>query len=319
MNNLLQFILYKEEGIMLRISKKIFFCNVFLLSMVIMLNGKNQIEKSNIRIINHNDLVIELDLSTQILQLDINDLKISKLYPTIKHIPSISDFIPGSLLIAKSKQFNDGLLAVVEYLCQDGTNKFVGKREILRQILEVLNSLQGDKETDQTSLKFCRSLVWAASDLGGERLAAAEEVKQQARGLRLKFLSHPRISKPIGFYTWTKKLEQIYQQNKFLQMNTGQGSVIRLKTDDIRVMAKALSQNKRILEIYKSYLSFWKKFFNPFPKFPREFRSVLEVSNVNSERIVYCIFPPAISGEVELVERLYFGIPVPDGFSLIDT
>ena len=197
--------------------------------------GGAQAVNSNIRIIHEQGLEIKLDLSTQVLGLDILDDREDKdwgelkgplsfqeveadLFPTIKSIrKGGTDFVSASILVAKAKQFDDGLFAVVEYLCQKGTENFVSKRKLLQRVSESLKELSKEQEIHKKSLNYCRGFIVAAANLGGQQIAETKEVQIQAEQIKSDFLSNQLQSEPIGFYTWTKDLSKIFQQDRLLR------------------------------------------------------------------------------------------------------
>ena len=287
--------------------------------------GGAQAVNSNIRIIRQQALEIKLDLSTQVLGLDIIDDREDKdwgelegplpfqkieadLFPTIKSIRRDgTDFVSASILVAKAKQFDDGLLAVVEYLCQEGTKSFVSKRELLQRVAESLKVLAKEKEIDKKSLNYCRGFIIAAANIGGQQLAETKEVQIQAEQIKSDFLSNQPQSEPIGFYTWTKDLSKIFQQDRLLQKNID-------ADEKIKLLSRGLSKNKNVLTAYKTYLSFVEKLTNPFPP---EYCDLSKFQDIQKKK-KYSFFPPSQAHETELIKRLYGNRPIPDGFSLID-
>ena len=109
---------------------------------------------SDVRIIHQIGLEVRLDLSTQVLGLDIPEDRVwgqssakveAELHPTIKSVARRLDFVSASILVGKAKQFDDGLYATVEYLCQDGTERVMGKRELLQRVADALKGLAKDQ------------------------------------------------------------------------------------------------------------------------------------------------------------------------------
>ncbi|MEA1948720.1 MAG: hypothetical protein U9N83_15635 [Thermodesulfobacteriota bacterium] len=287
--------------------------------------GGAQAVNSNIRIIRQQALEIKLDLSTQVLGLDILDDREDKdwskiegplpfqkveadLFPTIKSIRRDgTEFVSASILVAKAKQFDDGLFAVLEYLCQKGTESFVSKRELLQRVAESLKGLAKEKEINEKSLNYCRGFIVAAADLGGQQLAETKEVQIQAEQIKSDFLSNQLQSEPIGFYTWTKDLSKIFQQDRLLQKN--------IEADEkIRLLAKGLSKDNKTLTAYKTYLSFVETLTNPFPP---EYCDLSKFQDIQKKK-KYSFFPPSQAHETELIKRLYGNRPILDDFSLID-
>jgi len=287
--------------------------------------GGAQAVNSNIKTIHEQGLEIKLDLSTQVLGLDIIDDRELKdsgelegslpfqkveadLFPTIKSIRrDDAEFVSASILVAKAKQFDDGLLAVVEYLCQKGTESFVSKRKLLQRVAESLKGLSKEKEINEKSLNYCRGFIVAAANLGGQQLAETKEVQIQADQIKSDFLSKQPQSEPIGFYTWTKDLSKIFQQDRLLQKNID-------GDDKIRLLTKGLSKDNNTLAAYKTYLSFVEKLTDPFPP---EYCDLSKFQDIQKKK-KYSFFPPSQAHETELIKRLYGNRQIPDGFNLID-
>ena len=270
-----------------------------------------------VREVRNGNLLIKLDLSKQILGLEIykemgwgekREQVEADLYPTIRDIPHGTDFVSTSVLAAKAKQFDDGLYAAVELLCQQGTKEFVGKREILRRVLGTLRGLEGEAELDIGSLTYCRGFIHAAAGLGGQQLNETPAVEKQSEKIKSSFISEELRSKAISFYTWTQELSQIFQQDRLLQE--------KLKPAIVRIMARGFSKGKGTLEPYKAYLTLVEKLTNPFPL---EYCDPVESMKNGKLTCGYCsFFPPSTAHESELVKRLYGNRPIPQGFSLID-
>ncbi|MGD9368273.1 MAG: hypothetical protein PVH87_21415 [Desulfobacteraceae bacterium] len=273
--------------------------------------------KVAIREIREGNLLVRLDLSTQMLGLDIKADRgwgeqrgevEADLYPTLKGIPHAMDFVSASVLAAKAKQFDDGLYAAVELLCQRGTKDFISKREILRRVLETLRDLEGEAGLDVESLTYCRGFIHAAASIGGQRLKETPAVERLSEKIRSDFIRKGELrSKPIGFYTWTEELSQIFQQDRLLQKE--------LTPAEARIMARGFSEGKGTLKPYRAYLSMVEKLTNPFPP---EYCHLAESAKIGRAKCQFSFFPPSRAHETELIKRLYGDRPIPRGFSLID-
>jgi hypothetical protein len=290
---------------------------VIILGGVFMLINLSMVEAGNssTRIIRQQGLEVRLDLSTQVLGLDIPEEREwgqtlgkveAELYPTIKSVPRRDDFVSASIMVAKAKQFDDGLYAAVEYLSQNGADGFMGKRELLRRVAEALKGLANDKEMKGERLKESRSFIQAAANLGGQAMAGAKEIQLRAEEIRAKFLSDKLKSKPISFYTWTEELTRIFQQDRLLQEP--------LDPEQVSELTQGLSKDATALKAYQAYLSFVKKLTNPFPP---EFSALSPILNIEKEK-KYSFFPPSQAPETELVKKLYRNRPIPEGFNLLD-
>ena len=280
---------------------------------------------SNIKIIHEHGLEIKIDRSTQVLGLDIvddrelmdsgeseeslsNQKVEADLFPTIKSAhKGDAEFASASIFIAKAKQFDDGLMAVVEYLCQKGSESFVSKRKLLQGLAESLKELSKEQEIDKQALNHCRGFIAAAADLGGLQVNEIKEVQKQAEAIKSDFLSNQTKSKPISFYTWTKDLSKIFQQDRLLQEEID-------ADEEIRLLTKGLLKDNQTLAAYKTYLSLVEKLTNPFPQ---EYSDLSKSQEIDKEK-KYSFFPPSRAHETELLKRSYGNRSIPDGFSLID-
>lgn len=299
--------------------KRDFITAMVILMGLVFMNGSCDIPQkgsSAVRIVHDQGVEIQLDLSTQVLGLDIREdvgfgdeesRVEAPVYATIASIPRKSaDFASASILFAKAKQFDDGLYAAVEYLCQDGTDNFTGKRRMLRLIADALKTLEG--EADRESFLYCRGYICAAAALGGQTIKTTKEEKVKAAKITSAFLSNQLISKPISFYTWTEHLSKIFRQDRLLQQKLD-------SEKNIRLLARGVSKNDAAVTAYRAYLSFVRKMTNPFPP---EYCDLSRVEKIDKE-ITYSFFPPSRSIETELIKKLYKNKKIPEGFSLIDT
>jgi hypothetical protein len=270
-----------------------------------------------IREIREGNLLVKLDLSTQILGLDIQEDRDwgekpgaveADLYPTLGDIPHATDFVSASVLAAKAKQFDDGLYAAVELLCQRGTKDFVSKREILRRVSETLRDLEGEAGLDVGSLTYCRGFIHAAASVGGQQLNETQAVEKLSEKIRSDFLHKEELrSKPISFYTWTEELSQIFQQDRLLQKELAPAMV--------RMIARSFSEGKGTLKPYRAYLSMVEKLTNPFSP---EYCHLAESAKSGRGACKFSFFPPSQAPETELIKRLYGNRPIPRGFTLMD-
>lgn len=288
-----------------------------ILGGVFVLMNLSMIEAGNAstRIIRQQGLEVRLDLSTQVLGLDIPEDREwgqssgkveAELYPTIKTVPRREDFVSASIMVAKAKQFDDGLYAGVEYLCQNGTDRFIGKRELLQRVAEALKGLANDKEIKVKGLTQSQSFIQAAAHLGGQVMGETKEIQLRAEKIKADFLSDKLKSKPISFYTWTEELTRIFQQDRLLQEP--------LDSEQVSYLTKGLSRDPSALKAYQAYLSLVKKLTNPFPP---EFSALFPIQKIEKEK-KYSFFPPSQAPETELVKKLYQNRPIPEGFNLID-
>lgn len=276
--------------------------------------------KPIIKEVSKDGYIVKLDLSSQVLSLELPEDKFggimkgkvkekaAEIYPSLKSIPeSYMNFISAALIAQKTKNFDDGLVGAVEYLCQNGADKLPGKREVLNDLLAILQSMSVEKAEVQANRK-CQALIYAALILGGDSVKVDKKIRNIANDSIKVFLKKKLKSKPIGLYTWNETLGRIFQQDRFLQ-----SSIPDKK--EIGMMRKALYKDNDVYSAYHTMLTVIEKINNPFPPDFCDFRRSTEEAG---KRGVYCFIPPSMAHETELIKRLYGGRPVPKKFSLID-
>lgn len=110
------------------------------------------------------------------------------------------------------KQVDDTIYAGVEHAVQAGLEGTVApKREILEGALDHLLA--------NRSVAADEAACWvaAALRLGGAQASLPSELEAPTQAFIDGFLANPARSKPIGFYTWSDELQQIWKQDRFLQ------------------------------------------------------------------------------------------------------
>ncbi len=276
--------------------------------------------KPVIREVTQDGYVVKLDLSSQVLSLNVPDDKFSgkakgkvksveaEIYPDLKSIPeSYLNFISAAMIAQKAKNFDDGLIAAVEYLCRKGGDKIKGKEKLLKDLLATLQKTRAKKEDVQANLK-CQSLLYNALYLGGYNAKVSSKVKKIAKDSLKVFLDNELHSKPIGIYTWNDELKKIFQQDRYLQKPI-------LAAKEVAMMKKVVLKDEKASSAYGTALSLVEQVNNPFPPEYCDFRSAAEKEG---GKCTYCFIPPAMAHEAQLIKRLYGNRPIPDKFSLID-
>jgi hypothetical protein len=130
---------------------------------------------------------VRLDFSEQRLRLSIPDverLSNSELSPTCGTVAS--GFVSASMLALEAKLFDDGLYAAVDLAAQPA------KAKLLAALAETA------------------PVVAAAAGLGGQHIRHSVESERIATA----FLADPHRSKPLGFYTSSDELRQIFQRGE---------------------------------------------------------------------------------------------------------
>ena len=265
------------------------------------------------------DYRVELDLSKQVLRLSVPEDRggsfdydgdpkrrtvEAPIYPTLTDIGS-ERFLSASVLAQKAKQFDDGLYAAIDLAAEQGLGRFSGKAQLLRNLARALADAP-----DPPSQSVATVLAGAKLGLHDVKIPAAYEAP--VKKLVDEFLGQEVRSKPIGFYTWTESLSDIFRQDRMLQgeLESPAGAI---------ALAKALRANPDDRAAYVAYLGLVSRLTNGLA-YP-DLRTVLESLDrggpVNVPAKVR-FFPPSQSHETELVKRLFGNKPIPEGFNLID-
>ena len=217
-----------------------------------------------------------------------------------------SDFLSASVLAQKAKIFDDGLYAAVEIAAQNGTGQHAGKASLLSSLGRAL------AETDPLAAQTAQELLLGAASLGHIPVEGIPpSVEPRVRHAVEAFLADELRSKPIGFYTWSDRLRNIFQQDRMLQGE--------INVDGIKAIANALRVDPVARGTYESHLRFVSRLTNPFAN--PDLRKVLDaidrgLGDVAVEGIRF--FPPSVAHETKLVKKLYGDKPIPDGFVLAD-
>jgi hypothetical protein len=220
-----------------------------------------------------------VDVSGATFRLDLPRFGMTRLTPRLERTGS--RFVSGAVLATKAKQFDDGLYAAVELAAEEGLGAMTGKRALLERVLERLSG-KGR----------ARHVVEAAALLGGVREKGSLEAEAEAAS----FLADPLRSRPLGFYTWSERLERIFRQDRMLQSDLREA-------DDLAALAAIVSGDAA----YAAHVALPSRLTNPL--------ACADLRDPGDEGAV-AFFPPSIAHETELVKRLYGDRPIPDGFSL---
>jgi len=269
----------------------------FLLSANLMFSQNN-----SIRTVIHKDYKLELDLTKQVLELNIVDKdNNADLVPTLKKISSNNLIISASLLMMKAKNFDDGLIATLEKLYQAGDSAIIGKKQLIALIYEQLRKQNPTNDN-------LRALLMLASSYSNAPISDSKDIEDEAKRMALKFEENQAISKPISFYTWDKTLEGIFRQDRLLQTPLRDSL-------QIEALGKAIAADKTIEEQYRKLLYYNSIITNPAPA---EYTDLTKIDKIRRDK-TYCFLPPSRSHETELFKSYSAKGEVSENFSLIDS
>lgn len=259
---------------------------------------------------------IQLDLSSQVLRLEVPEDKgwthgpeaaqeEAAIAPTLAGIAN-ERFISASVLAQKAKQFDDGLYAAAELAAQQGAGTFAGKASLLSSIIHSLKQSAGDQPTPAIAT------IFAAGKLGNLEMDLPFPARESVQKLTNNFLQDELRFKPIGFYSWNNQLGAIFRQDRMLQIE------LRDKSGTTAIV-KALHGDKNARATYEAYLHLISQLTNPlaYPDL-RKSLAALDLGDIDIPEDNIYFFPPSCAHETDLIKKLYGNRLIPDGFSLVD-
>jgi hypothetical protein len=182
--------------------------------------------------------------------------------------------ISAAMLAQKAKIFDDGLYAAIELAADAGLGDCPGKRALVAHLAAAVEHSRAGPAVEMM-------LGAAALDDPARKLPAS------ARRALDDFLGDRQRSKPLGFYTWSKDLERIFQRDRYLQTELDPPA-------ELEMLLAALGPHRRA---YDTHLLLSAR-----------------LTNTLVERV--SLFPPSIAPETELMKKLYGNRPIPDDFDL---
>lgn len=274
-------------------------------------NAPEDAQDGVFRTLNVEKYEVRLDLSTSVLGVDIPDDKTFSDRPGQAEAPiaprlsTTTGFASASMLAFKAKQFDDGLYASVELAAQRGLGKLPGKTVWLGTLA---NALASEADTAETA----GLVVWSAARLGGIPASSPEAKQRAIEEFEHEFLAEELRSKPIGFYTWSSELANIFRQDRMLQTTLKQPT-------EVAALVRALGSHPESGKAYAAYLSLVERLTNPFKG--NDLRPLLNRAQ-RGESIApaghFQLLPASRAYETDLIMALYGDQPIPEGFNLVD-
>lgn len=264
------------------------------------------------RIVSTGGYKVELDLASQVLAIkaphDIEEgvKSGSAEAPLRSTLGASTGLVSAAVLAQKAKIFDDGLYAAVEVAAQQGAGRHGGKAGLLASLGGAL------AQADPAESGGAQELILAAARLGQVTIPDAPPAAE-ARAQRAceEFLSDELRSKPIGFYTWSRQLSSIFQQDRILQ--------VKIDAAAIKALTSALRADPLARATYEGHLRLLSRLSNPFAE--PDLRSFLEAADQGSVAAgaqETCFLPPSVAHETEIVKKLFSNRPIPSGFVLVD-
>ncbi len=204
-------------------------------------------------------------------------------------------FVSAAVLAQKAKQFDDGLYAAVELAVQAGPQ---GKGALLQRLRERLNAAGARDEAAQ--------VVEAAARLGAVDGPGVQGIEREVRTRLAKFQATAERSKPLGFYTWSKALARIFQQDRMLQSPLHEPGLL----------LGALRADPLAQEAYRRLLGLYEGLTNPYVG--SDLRPWLDAPSSALPAGGVYLLPPSRAHETDLAKLLWGASGVPEGANLFD-
>lgn len=238
--------------------------------------------------VNNADTIIKVD----VIPLDDEEKKIlDKLFPDYTSAWEAAsrfdcNMLPSVEMInGKLKQVNDGMYAAMELALDDGLSKFsLGKQKWLARICDILKQKEGEskgfaKKAAQQALIYVAQGLLASGAQYELPVHIKEEIGKEPRSFTM----------PAGepaFYSWTPKLEALYQQFRLL------GQVLRTdpeSTAAAALIAAVIDSNPELKAGLETILSFYQCVTNPadtltVPVYARCVRESGGIGNVTASK-----------------------------------
>jgi hypothetical protein len=261
--------------------------------------------------VNASAAVVRLDVP---MLLPDRDAALLTLHPSYKAAagdsPASRSVLPSvNLLDGKAKQFDDGLYAALDQAYYRGLEgKLLSHVRLVRRLFERVGK-------DSPAAPF----LAAGLELAGERVEVADGA---ARDKWLQeFRDDETRSKPAGFYTWNEALSACFRFLRFFQYEFSAGQV-----GVPAAVAKALAEDKALLDDYRKAVGFYARLTNPPGCLSATDLIGLNVADGAAFRKLcvekkpahpaVALFPPSAARETVLFEKL-FPLGLPPGADLM--
>jgi hypothetical protein len=155
------------------------------------------------------------------------------------------------------KPFNDGLYAAVELAAEDA------KRPLVRTLLARVNTLLATATAaERPAVEDAAVLLATALILGGVTPVLDASLEARARADAAAFTADGIYARPIGFYTWSAELEQIFTRDRFLQNRADETPFGAFAT-----LALVLGQDPALLADYQAVTAIYAGLTNPYDSY----------------------------------------------------
>jgi hypothetical protein len=211
----------------------------------------------------------------------------------------------ANLLDGAAKQFDDGLVAALDLACYRGELGAApfGAPAAPKFIRAVFDALPNESPA--------RPFLAAALELAGDMVPLPAEQGARREILLALFERDTVRSQPIGFYTWTKELGDVWRFFRFLQHEFDQRDL-----GVPRDIAAVLAADSELAAQYAAINGFYSRLTNPLSCLPASALAGTTddlptlAQRLGARRATVAVFPPSTSRETELFSSAFpMGLP----------
>eukprot|EP00727_Mastigamoeba_balamuthi_P013328 m51a1_g8618 hypothetical protein (996) ;mRNA; f:61640-69025 len=200
--------------------------------------------------------------------------------------------VPACAVLAKAKQFDDGLLAAVKLLVHKGR---LSKAPVLAAVAD---ALAGTAPRPAAAAALALELGGGPSVPPGLR-KHADELRDAWR------CCDDLGGKALGFYIWSEELRQVYAQDRFLQQQLHDLGSMLLSQSDVDQLRGLVSSDDALHSATAKHEELRRRLCNGF-----RYSGILAPEPE-------CWYPPCVSPESLLIERIKKDLGfLPEGFDL---
>ena len=234
---------------------------------------------------------------TEIATFDYDQKFEAPLVSSVVALPDEGAFVSAGVFAQKAKAVDDGIVAALELIIDDGTFDLAGRRAFLAQLQEHLLSEWASSEKDAGLAEAIGLISAARSIVDG---ADADSSIASDTGLRLRrsralkeFRSEQETQVPMGIYSWSERLTRLYRQGKALQKP--------LENRVAVLLSRSLRADLALMAVYQTQLSL-AALTNPLVR-PDLLADMPSESEID-DKWKAAVFPASDSPEGRLLERL---------------
>lgn len=216
--------------------------------------------------------------------------------PSIDRLRIHSAAAPLAVFARKAKAVNDWIYATLDTAAHEGDGPFLGKGDWVAALGRRLEAT--DALPDAQALPIAAACLTGRFDPSTLPVSVRLRVKKTLK----VFEQSPMLSKPIGFYSESELLAQIFRHDRLLQQD--------FEAEVADVLTEALGA----ADLEASYR--WHLRHAELTTGRLAWASLVDERRSEQDKV--SIFPPSRAPETDLMKRLYANREIPDGFVLLE-